>query len=68
MELILFAVYIYAGAVANSFLKHRILKVQTVYVFSFTTFVTEKIVVAALLGWITIPLALIMRLCGIGKE
>lgn len=68
MELVLFAIYIYAGGMANSFLKHHILKLQTVYVFSLSTFITEKIILAALLGWATIPAAIVMRLCGMGKN
>ena len=67
MELILFTIYIYAGARANSFLKHHILKMQTVYVFNLTNFITEKIIMGCLLGWITIPVAIIARLCGVGK-
>ncbi len=67
MGLIVFAIYVYAGAKANSFLKHYILKMQTVYVFNVMTFITEKIIMAALLGWVTIPVALVARAFGVGR-
>lgn len=68
MELILFGVYVFFGAMANSFLKHNLLHIQTAYVFSMSNFITEKIILACLLGWITIPVAMIMRIFGVGKS
>ena len=68
MELILFALYIFFGAKANSFLKHNLLHMRTAYVFDLSSFIIEKIILACLLGWITIPVAIVMRLVGVGKS
>lgn len=34
MDLIIVGIYIWAGAMANSYLKHNLLKIQTAYVFN----------------------------------
>ena len=68
MELILFIIYVYLGASANSYFKHNVLKVETVAVFNMQNFIMEKIIMGALLGWISIPVVVIMKLLGIGKN
>ncbi len=68
MEIILFGGYLFFGAMANSFLKHHVLKMQTAYVFNLQNFIMEKIIWACLLGWITIPLAALLRLSGAGRS
>lgn len=68
IKLILLGAYIYCGGMANSFLKHNILKMETVYVFNFWGFLTEKMILAVLFGWLTIPIALVLRYgFGVGK-
>ena len=62
MELILFGAYIYAGVLANSFLKHHILQMRTAYILNMQDFLIGKIIWAALLGWLTIPIAIILYL------
>lgn len=68
MDLIIVGIYIWAGAMANSYLKHNLLKIQTAYVFNLQKFILEKIIMAFILGWLTIPLAIILKLCGVGKQ
>ena len=67
MDLILFGIYLYAGVLSNSFLKHHVLKMQTAYVLNMQNFLLGKIIWAALLGWITIPIAIVLKLAGVGK-
>ena len=67
MEVVLFIIYLFAGAAANSFIKHNVFGMRTVYVFNTSNFLTEKMVMAALLGWISIPVAIILSICGVGK-
>ena len=68
MSIIFFILYLMGGAKANSFCKHRIFHMQTVYVFSWQQFILDKICWAALLGWISIPIAIGMKVFGTGKQ
>lgn len=55
----LFAVYAYAGDSANYYLKYHLLN-QRAEVYSDTgNYIVQRIIYAVILGWLTIPVALI---------
>lgn len=66
--LIIFMFYLYAGAKANSFIKHNIFHLQTALIFDLRRFVIDKIIMSLFLGWISIPLALILYVIGVGRQ
>lgn len=68
MGLILLLLYAYCGAKANSFLKHHILHMRTAYVFNMVSFIFDKVFMSLALGWITIPLAILLWAFGLGRR
>lgn len=67
MGLVLILIYIAAGAAANTYIRHNIFGIQTVYVFSWENFIMDKFIWAVLLGWISIPVA-ILHVLVLGKS
>jgi len=62
MENLFILFYIFCGSVANSYVKHNIFGIRTVYIFNMKNFLLEKLVYAFMLGWISIPIAIIHSL------
>ncbi len=59
MEIILILAYIACGGIANSYVQYNLFGIQTVYVFNMKNFLLDKIAWAFILGWISIPVAII---------
>lgn len=68
MELLIFAIYIYAGAKANSFIKHNVFGIRTVLVFNLGNFILDKIILSFLIGWASIPIAIVLYFFGVGRK
>lgn len=59
LEKLIILFYIVCGGMGNTYVRHNILGVQTAYVFNMKNFLLEKIACAFILGWISIPVAII---------
>ena len=63
--LILLLVYSFLGDKANQYCKRHILHLETVYVFDVSTWLTNRAIWGVLIGWLTIPVAVIMWIFGV---
>lgn len=63
--IILLCAYVYLGDKANEFCKRNILHLETVFVYDISGWLTNRAIWGLLLGWITIPIAIIMWLFGV---
>lgn len=63
--IVLLVLYIYFGDNANQFCKRHILHLETVFVFDISSWLTNRAIWAFLLGWLTIPVVLIMWIFGV---
>ena len=61
--LLLIGLYWYAGDQANQYLKYHILDVRAEFYGNWGDYMVERIIWATILGWATIPLALIHNYC-----
>lgn len=65
LAIILLCVYVYLGDKANEFCKRNILHLETVFVYDISGWLTNRAIWGLLLGWLTIPIAIIMWLFGV---
>lgn len=65
MGIIIIFIYIWLGDKANQFCKRHILHLETVYVYNIGEWIYHRVFMGAALGWLTIPLAIIMWLFGV---
>lgn len=63
--IVVLLVYVYLGDKANEFCKRHICHVETVLVFDVSTWIQNRAIWGFLLGWLTIPIALIMWIFGV---
>lgn len=68
MELILLAIYVGFGYVANQWVKYHLMNVRAEYTNDVGNFYLSRIIWALLLGWISIPVMVIGKLLGKGKK
>lgn len=61
-------IYLFLGSKANTYCKKHILHLETAYVFNIWNWIINKGFWAFLLGWLTIPLAIIIWLFQRGKK
>ena len=61
----LLVLYIYLGDKANQFCKKHILHLETVYVYDIGGWLTNRAIWGLLIGWITIPISIIMWIFGV---
>lgn len=65
LVILLILLYAYLGDKANQFCKRNILHVETVLVFDVMSWVMNRAIWGVLLGWLTIPIAVIMWIFGV---
>lgn len=65
LEGVAFIAYIYFGDKANQFCKRNILHLETAYVFNIGQWLLWRFGLGLFLGWITIPIALLLLLFGV---
>lgn len=65
LAILLFCIYIYFGDKANEFCKRHILHLETVYAYDIGSWLTNRAAWGFVLGWLTIPVAVIMWLFGV---
>lgn len=64
ITILLVCLYVYFGDKANEFCKRHILHLETIYVFDISSWLTNRAIWGFLLGWLTIPIAVILWLFG----
>lgn len=65
---LLFFAYIYFGNMANNWFKYNVMGVRAEIYSDTGQHYLNKIIWATILGWISIPLAIILSLAGVGKS
>lgn len=63
--ILLVILYIYLGDKANQFCKKHILHLETAYVYDIGAWISNRAIWGLLIGWITIPISIIMWLLGV---
>lgn len=68
MEAILLIVYIFCGDMANRFLKYHVFNVRAEYTSDMKNYIIQRACLGAVLGWISIPIAIVLKIFGVGKS
>ena len=68
MELILIIIYVFCGDKANYYLKYHLLNIRAEVHSDMNDYILGRIIWGGLLGWISIPLAIIHNIFSSKKE
>lgn len=68
MGLLLLIIYLWLGCKSINYIKIHLLGMSYLEITTASNFIFSKILFALFLGWITIPLWLVLSLLGIGKN
>lgn len=65
IQIILLIIYAYFGDKANQFCRRHILHLEVAYVINISNWLFKRALWGILIGWITIPIAIILWIFGV---
>lgn len=68
MGLLLLLLYLWLGSKSITFVKTKVLRLNYVYIESSANFIFRNVFWALILGWLTIPLWIILSIFGVGRK
>ncbi|MBC2579362.1 hypothetical protein [Clostridium sp. DJ247] len=68
MAILLLILYLWLGSKSITFVKTKVLGLNYVYIESSSNFIFRNVFWALFLGWLTIPLWIVLSLFGVGRK